>query len=103
MDEAVYNFKQIYGPSFGVFVSDPVFYRFLHTEFFRNFGLEGEFSYLFLLGQADPAPSAFELYVGTYYSLNRFRFNLGYRLYRIRKESVIERFNDIEIGAGFMF
>jgi tetratricopeptide (TPR) repeat protein len=102
MTEGVYNFKQIYGPSLGVFVSDPVVYRFVKNDFFKNFGLEGEFNYLFLIGQGT-APSSLEMYLGAYYNLDRYRFSLGYRLYSISKESINESYSDIEISAGYRF
>jgi hypothetical protein len=102
MTEGAYNFKQIYGPSLGIFVSDPVVYRFVKNEFFKNFGLEGEFSYLFLVGQGT-APSSLEMYLGAYYNLDRYRFSIGYRLYSISKESINESYNDIEISAGYRF
>ncbi|MBN2325422.1 MAG: hypothetical protein JXQ30_16980 [Spirochaetes bacterium] len=102
MTEGAYNFKQIYGPSIGVFVSDPVIYRFVKSDFFKNFGLEGEFDYLFLIGQGT-APSSLELYLGAFYDLDRYRFSLGYRLYSISKESVNENYSDIEISAGYRF
>lgn len=97
-----YNFKRIYGPSFGVFLSDPVIYRVLKKDFFKDIGFEAELNYLFLVGQ-DGAPSAPELYIGAYYDLNRYRFSLGYRFYSIRQKSIKENYNDIELGAGYMF
>ena len=101
-EAGAYNFKQIYGPSIGVFVSDPVIYRFVKNDFFKDFGLEGEFNYLFLMGQGT-APSSLELYLGAYYNLDRYRFSLGYRLYSISKESINENYSDIEISAGYRF
>ena len=100
--EGAYNFTRIYGPSFGIFLSDPVIYRVLKKDFFKNIGFETEINYLFLLGQAG-APSAPELYMGAYYNLDRYRFSLGYRFYSIRQESVKENYNDIELGAGYLF
>ncbi len=102
MAQGAYNFKQINGPSIGVFVSDPVIYRFIKNDFFRDFGFEGEFNYLFLLGQG-VAPSSLEFYIGTYYNLKRIRFSLGYRLYSINKGSISESYHDIEVSAGYMF
>jgi tetratricopeptide (TPR) repeat protein len=101
-EAGAYNFKQIYGPSIGIFVSDPVIYRFVKNDFFKDFGLEGEFNYLFLMGQGT-APSSLELYLGAYYNLDRYRFSLGYRLYSISKESINENYSDIEISAGYRF
>jgi hypothetical protein len=97
-----YNFTRIYGPSFGIFLSDPVIYRFLKKDFFKDVGIEMEFNYLYIVGQAG-APSAPELYIGAYYILNRYRFSLGYRFYSIRQENVNENYNDIELGAGYTF
>jgi tetratricopeptide (TPR) repeat protein len=102
LEQGAYNFKQIYGPSLGIFISDPVVYRFVKNDFFKNFGLEGEFNYLFLIGQG-AAPSSLELYLGAYYDLERFRFSLGYRLYSIATEAINETYNDIEVGAGYRF
>lgn len=102
MTEGAYNFKQIYGPSIGIFVSDPVVYRFVKNDFFKNFGLEGEFDYLFLIGQGT-SPSSLEIYFGAFYDMERYRFSLGYRLYSISKEGVNENFNDIELSAGYRF
>lgn len=101
-EAGAYNFKQIYGPSIGIFVSDPVIYRFVKNDFFKDFGLEGEFNYLFLMGQGT-APSSLDLYLGAYYNLDRYRFSLGYRLYSISKESINENYSDIEISAGYRF
>ncbi len=102
MTEGAYNFKQIYGPSIGIFVSDPVVYRFVKNDFFKNFGLEGEFDYLFLIGQGT-APSSLELYLGAFYDLDHYRFSLGYRLYSISKEGINEHYSDIELSAGYRF
>jgi hypothetical protein len=102
MTEGAYNFKQIYGPSIGIFVSDPVVYRFVKNDFFKNFGLEGEFDYLFLIDQGT-APSSLELYLGAFYDLDHYRFSLGYRLYSISKEDINEHYSDIELSAGYRF
>jgi hypothetical protein len=102
-DQGVYNFTRLYGPAIGVFVSDPVVYRFLKKNFFRNLGFEGEFTYLFLIGAGDDAPSSPEFYIGSYYDLKRYRFSLGYRRYTIRTSDIKENYNDIELGAGYRF
>jgi hypothetical protein len=102
-NQGVYNFTRLYGPAFGVFVSDPVVYRFLKKNFFRNLGFEGEFTYLFLIGGGDDAPSSPEFYIGSYYDLKRYRFSLGYRRYTIRTSDIKENYNDIELGAGYRF
>jgi len=101
-DIGVYNFTRIYGPSFGIFVSDPVIYRFVKKDFFKNIGIEGEIDYLFLIGKKD-APYSPELYIGTYYDLNRYRFSLGYCRYTIKDADVKESYNDIELSAGYWF
>ena len=99
-DLGVYNFTRVYGPSLGVFVSDPVIYRFVKKDFFKNVRFEGEINYLFLLGNKD-APSTPEFYIGTYYDLDRYRFSLGYRRYTIRDSDIKESYNDIEMSAGY--
>jgi hypothetical protein len=99
----VYNYTSVYGPSLGLFFEDPIVYRFWKREVFRNFGLEGDFNYLVLIGQGKDAPTASEWSLGMYYGLNRYRFSLGYRRYTLRKDDVRESYNDIEIVAGYRF
>ena len=106
-EEGAYNFKRIYGPSFGLFTSDPIINRFYKSELFKDIGFEGEIHYLSMIEKDDP-PSVIEFYVGTYYRLNRFNFNrlklaLGYRLYRISESSINETYNDIEFKVGYNF
>jgi tetratricopeptide (TPR) repeat protein len=102
-DQGVYNFTSLYGPSLGIFFEDPVIYRFWKVSFLRSFGFEGEFNYLFIIGQGADAPSASEWYLGAYYDLKCYRFHTGYRRYRIRNDDVKEAYNDIELGAGYRF
>ena len=99
----VYNFINIYGPSFGVFVSDPVIYRFFKNSFVRSIGFESEINYLFMPGKGASSPSVIDLYAGGYYKLDRFRFCLGYRLYWIGSDNVKESYNTIELSVGYAF
>lgn len=101
-EHGVYNFTRVYGPSLGVFISDPVVYRFLKKKLFENLGFEAELNYLLLLKRGDP-PKALELSIGSYYDLSRFRFGLGYRRYSIRNSDVKENYNDIELSVGYRF
>ena len=102
-DLGVYNFTRLYGPSLGIFIEDPVLYRFWKADFLRNVGFEGDFNYLILIGQGDDAPSSSEWYLATYYELKRCRFSIGYRRYCIRDSSVKETYNDLEAGVGYRF
>ena len=99
----VYNFTTVYGPSIGLFIEDPVLYRFWKKPFLKSFGMESEFNQLFIFGKDDDAPSTTEWYIGAYYDLKRYRFHTGYRFYRIRNDAVKETYNDIELGAGYRF
>jgi len=100
--EGAYNFTRIYGPSIGIFFSDPVLYRFIKKDFFKNVGFEGEMNYLFLLGKGSP-PWSPELYIGSFYTLNRYQFGLGFRSYSLRTSDIKETYRDIELSAGYMF
>jgi len=100
--EGAYNFTRIYGPSIGVFFSDPVLYRFIKKDFFKNVGFEGEMNYLFLLGKGSP-PRSPEWYIGSFYTLNRYQFGLGFRSYSLRTSDIKETYRDIELSAGIMF
>jgi hypothetical protein len=102
MDEGVYNFTQVYGPSFGVFLEDPVLYRFWRNSVTRRLGFEGEFNYLVVTG-GDDAPTSPEIYLGAYYDVDRYRFSLGYRSYGIKNDRVKESYDDIELGVGYRF
>jgi hypothetical protein len=99
----VYNFTRVHGPSLGLFFEDPVVYRFWKREFLKQFGLEGDFNYLVLIGKGKQAPRASEWSLSVYYDLERYRFNLGYRRYTLKNETVKEQYNDIELTAGYRF
>jgi len=99
----VYNFVRVYGPSLGLFFEDPVLYRFWKREFLKQFGFEGDFNYLVLVGKGKQAPRASEWSLSAYYDLKRYRFSLGYRRYALRNDAVRESYNDIELTAGYRF
>jgi tetratricopeptide (TPR) repeat protein len=99
----VYSFTRVYGPSLGLFFEDPVVYRFWKREFLKQFGLEGDFNYLVLVGKGKQAPRASEWSLSVYYDLKRYRFNLGYRRYTLKNDAVRESYNDIELTAGYRF
>lgn len=100
--EGAYNFTRIYGPSIGVFIDDPVLYRFIKRNFFKNVGFEGEMNYLFLIGTGSP-PRSPEWYLGSYYTLKRYQFGIGFRSYSLRTSDIKETYRDIELSAGYRF
>ncbi len=100
--EGAYNFTRVYGPSVGVFFSDPVLYRFIKKDFFKNIGFEGEMNYLFLIGKGSP-PRSPEFYIGSFYTLKRYQFGLGFRSYSLKTSDIKETYRDIELSAGYTF
>ncbi len=96
----VYDFVNLYAPSIGIFISDPVISRIIRIGFLKNLGFEGSFNFLYLIGQAN-APYSYVYYTGLYYKLNSFKFTAGFRSRTITDSSTLEIYNSIEAGAGF--
>ncbi len=99
-DQGAYYFTKIYAPSFGIFFSDPVVHRFYKNKYLRDFGLEGEFNYLKVTGDA---PMHIDSYLGAYYNIGHFRYGAGFRFYMIKQNSIKEIYKDIEVSAGYSF
>jgi hypothetical protein len=104
LSEGAYNFKALYGPSYGIFLSDPVIYRFVKTNFFQNLGFEGQADVLILPGQGEESIlSTIEFYLGAFYNLRQFNLGLGYRQYRIMQQQIAESYHDIELSVGYIY
>ena len=104
MNEGAYNFKTFYTPSFGIFLEDPVIYRFVKKKFFQNLGFGGQADVLFIPGQEGSSMlSSIEFYLGTFYNLKQFSFSLGYRQYRIMQQQISEIYHDIELGVRYIY
>ncbi|GEM_PF-3065765 len=102
-ERGVYNFTRVYGPSIGLFISDPVLARFLAGKIFSNLGFELELNYLTVIGGGDGSPVSPELFVGGFYALDSFTFGAGFRRFAIKNETVKETYNNIEVSAGYRF
>lgn len=104
LSEGAYNFKSFYAPSYGIFLKDPVIYRFVKKKTFQNLGFEGQADILLIPGQGEEALlSSIEFYLGSFYNLRQFRFSLGYRQYKIMQQPISESYHDIEVSVGYSY
>ena len=100
MNYGAYDFKKLYGPSIGVRLLDPVFYRFINKDFLKKIGMKAVFNLLYI--PQKNAPISPEFYIGSYYKIKKsFNVNLGFRSYMIFKGDVHETYNDIEAGVSY--
>ncbi|NOY08082.1 MAG: hypothetical protein GXP33_04490 [Spirochaetes bacterium] len=96
----VYNFVNLYGPSAGVFISDPIVSRIFRLNFFKGLGFEGEFDFFYI---SVNAPYSIEYYAGIYYKLKRLKISAGFRSNIIIRNTTLESYNTIQAGVGYLF
>jgi len=96
----IYNFKNIYGISFGLKISDPILHHFDKNKVFENIIFETEIN---ILAMPNKKTALFvkDFYAGLKYQLKNLQIKLGYHYFGINNNTVHETYNSIELGVGY--
>jgi hypothetical protein len=100
--EGVFYFRQVNGPVVGLFLSDPLFYRFWKTESVKSFGIEGGLNCIPLLKKGSNG-LALEYNAALTYRISEWQFSLGWRSYQVDNGKVQESFSVIEMTMRYRF
>ncbi len=96
----IYNFKNIYGFSFGLKISDPILHHFGKNKVFENIIFEAEINML-AMPNKEAALLVKDFYAGLKYQLKNLQIKLGYHYFGINNNTVHETYNSIELGVGY--
>lgn len=103
-DSGAYNFTQLYGPSAGVFISDPVLFRLIDRPFLESVRLNAGADLQYLPGEGEDGPVIpWRFHIGVTREGAVLDYEMRFRHHRIVQDDLQERFTDIAVTVGYEF